>query len=184
LFYGQSELPWLLPGVVVFAVVGAALGRRLARPLAAPPFVSCLLIVSLGIVLSATLTPLRGTPETAAISQMTCDLSTLAIAPLGWLVSANDRSLNILLFIPLGVSLGLFPRSRHTAVLVLAALVLPFAIEATQLLVPILGRGCESADVIDNLIGLIVGLVSGAVAGQLLTTRATRRATNEEPNTS
>ena len=51
---------------------------------------------------------------------------------------------------------------------VVAAIALPFAIEATQLLVPLLGRGCESADVVDNLIGLAIGLAIGLVAGWLL----------------
>jgi glycopeptide antibiotics resistance protein len=84
------------------------------------------------------------------------------------LIRVDDRSLNVLLFIPLGVSLGLLPRSRRTAVLVLAAVLFPFVIETTQLLVPALSRGCESVDVIDNLTGLAIGLAGGAILGLLL----------------
>ena len=41
---------------------------------------------------------------------------------------------------------------------------LPASIELIQLLVPPLGRECQSADVIDNLTGLVVGLAAGVVA--------------------
>ena len=47
------------------------------------------------------------------------------------------------------------------------ALALPFAIEATQLVVIPLGRACQGADVIDNLTGLVIGLMAGAVLGRL-----------------
>lgn len=51
-----------------------------------------------------------------------------------------------------------------------AAVALPFVIEATQLLVPSLGRACESADVVDNLTGLVLGLAAGAVVARFAPT--------------
>ena len=51
--------------------------------------------------------------------------------------------------------------------LVVGALLLPFAIEITQLLVHVLGRGCQSTDLIDNLTGLVLGLAAGAVIGRV-----------------
>jgi hypothetical protein len=44
---------------------------------------------------------------------------------------------------------------------VLTAVALPFAIEATQLVVTSLDRACQSADVSDNLTGLALGVVAG-----------------------
>jgi hypothetical protein len=66
-----------------------------------------------------------------------------------------------------GVAIGLFPRSRRTAAVVIAAIALPFAIETIQLLLPVLDRACESADVVDNLSGLGIGIGGGVVAGWL-----------------
>jgi glycopeptide antibiotics resistance protein len=69
------------------------------------------------------------------------------------------------MFIPLGATIGLVPRSRRMAVVLIAAIALPFAIEITQMLLPVLARACESADVVDNLTGLVVGIGGGGVAG-------------------
>ena len=124
-------------------------------------------MLSLGIILSATLTPLRWAIDFGATGSGVCDFSRIGLAPLGELLRFNDTSLNILLFIPLGVTIGLVPMSRRKAAVVAAAMALPFAIETIQLLVPWLDRGCQSADVIDNLTGLIVGLAAGSAAGWL-----------------
>jgi glycopeptide antibiotics resistance protein len=71
------------------------------------------------------------------------------------------------MFVPLGVMISLVPRSRRKAAIVVAAIALPFAIETTQMLLPVLDRACESADVIDNLTGLVLGFAGGSVAGWL-----------------
>jgi glycopeptide antibiotics resistance protein len=71
------------------------------------------------------------------------------------------------MFIPLGATIGLVPRSRRMAVVLIAAIALPFAIETAQLLLPVLDRACESADVVDNLTGLFIGLSGGVVAGRI-----------------
>jgi hypothetical protein len=73
-----------------------------------------------------------------------------------------------LFFIPLGLGIGLLGRRRLTGILLLAAIALPFMIETIQLLVPVIARGCQSSDVVDNLIGLSIGLAIGAVAGLLI----------------
>ena len=119
-----------------------------------------------GLIVAATLTPFVGTSSEAPISGL-CDLSRLGFAPLSRLVRVGDESLNVLLFIPLGLAIGLLPASSARRALVLGGLALPFLVELTQALVPPLGRGCESADVIDNLSGLLIGLAIGLVAGWL-----------------
>jgi glycopeptide antibiotics resistance protein len=159
----MSNVPWFWPGVLLSTVLGVAIATRLGRALGIPATLAGALVVTTGIIIAATLTPLRTALDSGAVGTGTCDFSRLGLAPLADLASRNDTSLNILLFIPLGAAIGLIGRSRVTAALTLAAIALPFAIETIQLLAPILARGCQSADVIDNLSGLTIGLVIGAL---------------------
>ncbi|MFO7531122.1 MAG: VanZ family protein, partial [Candidatus Limnocylindrales bacterium] len=73
----------------------------------------------------------------------------------------NAVSLNVLLFIPLGLAIGLLPRTRARRYLIVGGFALPVVVEATQSLITVLGRGCESADVFDNAMGMAIGLVMG-----------------------
>jgi hypothetical protein len=161
---GFNVLPWLLPGLVVSAIAGAFVGRRVGRAFATGPTIGWGLVVAFGLIVSATLTPLRAGLDFASSGIGTCDFSRIGIAPIGQLFRLGDTSLNVLLFMPLGLALGLVPRSRRRNVLAVAAISAPFVIEIAQLLLPILGRGCQSADVFDNLTGLVVGWIVGAGA--------------------
>jgi glycopeptide antibiotics resistance protein len=152
-----TAIPWLVPGVLASLVASLLLAPILRRLLGASIAVALLLVVSTGIIISATLTPLGGIGWEAEAGR-SCDLDRIALAPIPMLLSVNDTSLNILLFVPLGVSIGLVPRSRRALAALIPAVAFPFGIEVTQLLVPVLGRGCESADVVDNLTGLVIGL--------------------------
>jgi glycopeptide antibiotics resistance protein len=158
---GSRDYPWFLPGVMLAIVVGAIAARPLARALSTRPAVAWLLITSLGIALAATLTP--QTLAGATTSSGTCDLARIGLAPWDELLAVSDSSLNVLLFVPLGLAIGLLPRSRRRTMVAGAALLLPVAIEATQVLVPALHRICQSADVVDNLLGLAIGLGAGIV---------------------
>ena len=77
----------------------------------------------------------------------------------------SDATFNVFLYIPFGFAIGLFPSSRRKVALILAAIALPFAIEAIQLIVVSLDRACQSADVSDNLTGLVIGLLGGIAIG-------------------
>jgi glycopeptide antibiotics resistance protein len=88
-------------------------------------------------------------------------------ASIAELLSFGDPTYNVLLFVPLGLAIGLIPPSRRMAALGVAAVILPFAIETTQLLATGLGRACQSSDIADNLTGLVIGLVIGVVARRL-----------------
>ena len=160
-------LPWFVPAVAISVAIGLVANGRVARALGVNRAVALSLVVSLGAILSATLTPLRGALAFGAIGSGTCDLSRMGLAPLRELFAVNDVSLNVLLFIPLGLSIAFIPRSRLKVIVLIASIALPVAIEGTQLLVPALDRACESADVIDNLTGLTIGLGFGVVAGRL-----------------
>ena len=99
--------------------------------------------------------------------------------------AAAQTTHNVILFVPLGLAIGLLGRSAVTARLLVAALASPVVIEAIQSLAPMLGRGCQSRDVVDNLLGLGIGLVLGALLSVVRAGRTRRsrsaRGTPEEP---
>ena len=166
---GESlDVPWFLPGFAISVVVGIAASGILGRALGVRRALAWAIVISLGIIAAATLTPRWQALEFGALGSSSCDMSRLGPAPLDELLRPTLSLGNILMFIPLGATIGLLPRSRRKASIVIAAIALPFGIETTQLLVPALDRACESADVVDNLTGLAIGLAGGVVAGRLV----------------
>jgi glycopeptide antibiotics resistance protein len=163
-----GSIPWLLPGLLLAFVLGLLSARWVSGHLRSHPMVAWLMIVGLGLVFSATLTPLRGAIENGTVGTGACDLSGLwPLSPSSWF-TFGDRPMNILMFLPLGLAIGLIPRSPTKIWLVIVATVMPFALESVQLLVPILGRGCEGIDLVDNLTGLLLGLGVGSVVGRFV----------------
>jgi glycopeptide antibiotics resistance protein len=161
------DLPWLLPGVAISFIVSIVASGAVGGALRVRWPVACVLVLSFGVIISATLTPQWEALAFGAQGTSSCDLSRIGLAPLEELLAVNETSLNVLLFVPLGASIAFIPSSRRKVVVAVAAIAMPFAIEATQLLVPLLDRGCQSADVIDNLTGLAIGFAGGLVAGWL-----------------
>ena len=156
-----SVVPWVLPGIAVSVALALILCRPVGRRLRIGAPLTWAILVAFGLVVSATLLPLRAAIDFEAVGSGTCDLSRIGLAPIPELLRFDDTSLNVALFIPLGVAIGLVQALRPRAALCIAAIALPFAIETVQLVAPILDRGCQSADVVDNLNGLAVGLVIG-----------------------
>jgi glycopeptide antibiotics resistance protein len=166
---GESlDLPWLLPGAAIAVIVSIAASGVVGRALCIRRSVAWLMVLSLGIILAATLTPQGEALQFGARGSSSCNLSRLGPVLFGEFLRPTEASLNVLLFIPLGATIGLVPRSRRKAAIMIAAIALPFAIETIQLLVPALDRGCESADVVDNLTGLAIGLAGGVVTRRLV----------------
>ncbi len=164
----QHALPWLVPGTLAFAIIGVILAVRVSRVLRTYQIVAWLLVVSAAIVIFATLAPLYGVFEPSATGPGRCDMSNISMISLDDLTSPSDRALNVILFVPLGIAIGLLPGSRWKALLAVAAMAAPFVIETTQLLVPALNRGCQAIDVIDNLTGLAIGMILGTSVGVLM----------------
>lgn len=161
-------LPWLLPGTALAFAASLLASNRVSRWLGVRRSVAWIGLFSLGVILSSTLSPQDppfGIPPGAV---RTCDATRTWIAPLSEVLRGSDATLNILLFIPLGWAIGTAPWSARKAVVVLGVSALPFAIEVVQLLVTVIRRGCESADVVDNLTGLAVGLLAGVVTTRLV----------------
>ncbi len=128
------------------------------------PIVAAGLILGAGIALSATVTPSLDALTHHARGSGSCDLGRIALASSSQLGRAGEVALNVLLLVPMGSAIGLLPRRRSTMVVLAAAVALPFAVEATQLVVVRLGRECQAGDVIDNLTGLALGaLITAAV---------------------
>jgi hypothetical protein len=168
-----EALPWFLPGLAVSLALGLVLAPPLARALGATRAVAYLLIVSLGAVVSATLLPTAGGFDWAAAGVGGCEVHRAWLAPLGHYLRPTEESLNVLLFVPLGIALALLPRSARTAAVIATAVAMPALVETTQMLLPVLGRGCEVGDVVNNSIGLVLGLVVGLGAGRIGTAART-----------
>jgi glycopeptide antibiotics resistance protein len=160
-------IPLFLPGLGVSIVAAFLLAGAARRTLDAGLLLSWVLIVSLGLILSATVTPSGEANQSGMAGMAACDVSRIGFAGIREVLVFGDTGLNVVLFVPLGAAIGLLPRSREKAVIVVGAIALPFAIETVQLLLPSLHRGCQSADVVDNLTGLAIGLAGGFVAGWL-----------------
>jgi hypothetical protein len=157
----MGVLPWFVPGLALSMTIALFASRPVGKALGVPRPLAWAILVAFGVIVSATLTPLRGAIDFEAVGTGTCDLSRIGLAPIAELLRLDDTSLNVALFIPLGIAIGLVRPTGSRAALILASIALPFAIETIQLLAPILDRGCQSADVVDNLTGLFVGLLIG-----------------------
>jgi hypothetical protein len=163
-----EDFAWFWPGVLISVAVAIVFGRWLGRALRISRAVASLLIVGAGLIASATLTPSREALTQGAVGPGTCEIGRVGPASVAELLSFGDPTFNVLLFVPLGLAIGLIPASRRMAVLVGVAVILPFAIEMIQLLATGLGRACQTSDVADNLTGLAIGLVVGVVARRLM----------------
>ena len=159
----MGNVPWFWPGVAISVVLGIVAAARVSRSLAIGPAHAVALVVSIGIIIAATLTPLRDALVSGAVGSGVCDLARIGPPPIRDLVGLTDTTLNLVLFAPLGVAIGLLPRTRRRAALLAIAFAGPFVIETIQLLAPVLDRGCQSADVVDNLTGLVAGLIIGTL---------------------
>lgn len=176
-----SEFAWLRPGIAISVVLSIVLGGRAARALGVSRMVATTLLFGAGLIVAATLTPSREALTQGAVGTGTCEFGRVVPASVAELLSLGDPTFNVLLFVPLGLAIGLFPATRRKPLLVSAAFVLPLGIEAIQLLATGLGRGCQSSDVADNLTGLVIGLAIGVVAGHLTRSEARRRQERSAP---
>ncbi len=167
-----ATVPLFLPGLVLTVLVGMLSARPLARAARIQPALALLLITSVGLIVSATLTPVRDVLEDGAVSSGTCDLGRAGWAPLWMYLRPTGAALNVVLFLPLGLALGLVPADRGwRRVAIGLGLLSPFLVEGTQLLLRPLGRGCEAADIVDNLSGVLIGLAMGALVRLVVTAR-------------
>jgi glycopeptide antibiotics resistance protein len=149
------------PGLLITIVVSLAVARPLARRIGAAPFVGLLLVLGLGLIVSATLTPSRDALRFGAEGTGQCQLTPIDLDAIAAMFQFGDPGFNFLLFVPFGLAIGLMPASRIRTRIVIGAFLLSPLIELTQLVVTPLDRACQSSDVFDNIAGLIAGLAIG-----------------------
>jgi hypothetical protein len=162
--------PLLVPGVAIALIVGVALAPWASARTGLSPLLAGMLVFAFGAIVAITLTPGSG----EFFGRSWC--GGLRPPPrLGQLVSiSSEHGLNVLLFVPLGILIGLIPRARPFAIAAVIAGSMPIVIEWIQYSVPRLDRICQTWDALENLMGLILGLVVGvALAYGLRTVRRT-----------
>ena len=152
-----GDYAWFVPGVGVALVVAIVAGSVVGRAFGESRGVGFSIVLSLGVIAAATLTPSRDALLFGATGSGRCDLAAIGLPALHDFRTLNDISLNVALFLPLGLTIGATGPSRRSLVLLVAGMALPVAIEAIQLLATALDRSCQAVDVIDNETGLLVG---------------------------
>jgi glycopeptide antibiotics resistance protein len=152
--------PWALPMFGVGVIVAVLVYPMLALRLGIRRYVMLGWLLALLLVIATTLTPQGGAHLGAGMKACWMNVQ----GPIGFSSSSetSQRSLNVLLFVPLGLATALMPR-RYLVALCLLGLVLPSIIESLQYVVPSLDRQCSTVDVIDNVTGFVVGVVVGLV---------------------
>lgn len=166
-FWFVTRLPWVVPGVLITLVLSVACSGVVARWMRLPRALGWLLLFSTGVILSGTLTPLGPDYRAGPDADRSCDFSRIGLAPLAEIAKPTDVLLNILMFIPLGFAISVAPWSFRKAAILLVALALPILIESIQLVVSPIARGCQTADVADNLTGLVIGFLAGVLASSI-----------------
>ena len=167
-----GDLPWALPLLLASIVLGLVLARPLGRALSEPPWVAAMLVISIGLIVSYTLTPRSGA-SWASIVAAPADrtgLDDLVQAPWHWW-PLDARSLNVLLFIPLGFAIAFIGRRWLRWAFIACAVVAPFAIEGVQLVVSRLDRLPQWVDVVDNITGVVIGLLLGLAVSWMASRR-------------
>jgi hypothetical protein len=108
-----DTVPWFVPGAAISLVVGLAVSGPVGRALGVTRFVALVLVLSLGLVLSATLTPQREALLDGASGSGGCDFSRVTFASVAFYGAENDAGENILMFIPLGAAVAVIPDRRR-----------------------------------------------------------------------
>jgi glycopeptide antibiotics resistance protein len=159
-----AATPWAIPGSLLVLATAAWASRGLARTLRASRLYAFGFAASLGTALLFTLSPsLDAGPGRHRFASLEVTLDTFRN-----LGGINETTLNVALFVPLGL-LAALHRTRSVRIpLIAAASAIPLVIEATQYALPSLGRsGFQMNDVIANLLGVTLGLGLGTIARRL-----------------
>ena len=167
----EFRYPTILPVAILAIVLATLLCTAVAHRLGTGRRVAWLLMASLGFILALTIAPSRQALTVGMTGPVACDLSRIGPASLATYARMDDPFLNILVFVPFGLAVGLLPAGRAKWSILVAAVLLSPAIETTQALVVAMGRSCESGDIFDNLFGLAIGVAVGLLARAALRRR-------------
>lgn len=145
--------------LLLLALAALLLASPVSRLLRSSRLLAFATVAAVGLVLVATLTPggYGGVPVPWHIGGL------LPVLPdRVELSTVNQVSLNVALFVPLGICAALLTRPAAALAAVALAATTPFAIELTQYAIPELHRvGLQGDDIGANLLGLGAGVIVG-----------------------
>ena len=167
---------WTLVALAAGAVLSLLLWRPLARWRRWQSAATLASLLFLTLTLALTVTPKGHDPPTNVYACIPNDLPDLIFNIFHTGGGLTGDLLNLMLMLPLTFSLTLATRRVLPGVAV--AMLLPFAIELTQTVLP--GRYCAISDVVSNGAGALLGV---ALAHQLLVhrSRPVHRCPEESP---
>ncbi|MFC5885885.1 hypothetical protein RMN57_10680 [Kitasatospora sp. CM 4170] len=162
-----GTMPMFWPGLLCSLVPAALLNRVVGRWLRAHWAVAFVLLLALGGLVTLTLLPDAWGPFWAYSGRAArhCDLTGFGLRPLRAFTTVNPTSLDVALFVPIGLAAALAGTRARAAAVLLGATALPFAVEAVQYALPGIGHACTAQDVLDSLLGLALGAAAGLLAG-------------------
>jgi hypothetical protein len=158
---GLHALPWFLPVILLTGLTATVLSGPVGRLIGSPAWVVFVAIGSLGLIAAITLTPTPAAITAPTVS--TCLVERLRPPYLYQLIYPNETSLNVALFVPLGVACALVHRWGQLIVATFLAFWVPFGVEAVQYEFPELHRVCSTSDIMANLTGLGLGFVGALI---------------------
>lgn len=163
----QASVPWAIPVVLGSVAVAVVVGALLQRRWGATAWLVAAAIVSVGLIVGITLTPNAGYDGTPFVDPRPDP------GPWGYLTAPaywfhlDARSLNVALFIPLGLTLALLARGSMRWVILAIGLAAPWLVEGLQRVLPF-ARDTQYIDVADNSTGFVVGFLLGFATGLLI----------------
>ncbi|MFJ9870938.1 VanZ family protein [Streptomyces sp. NPDC101165] len=160
--------PLFWPGTLVSVIAGLLCRRSLGRRLGSTPLTAFFLVLSLGGIITLTLLPDLRDQYLDSVRYAEPDWATNWHIPRpAELATANQESLNVALFVPLGAVITRIRPWTRALVLAAGAAVLPFGIETVQHAAPWLLRAPDAQDIASNLLGLVLGLTAFSVLSVL-----------------
>ncbi|MFI5955400.1 VanZ family protein [Cryptosporangium sp. NPDC051539] len=157
-----------MPIAVIVLALAAVGWRPIVRKLGTHPIVAAGLLLSLAGIAIVTLTPAPA-PFANPWQGWGCIRAGWQPDWLPWPFtgSINGRSLNVWMFVPLGVFTALTGKRKSTPLTLTAfGVLIPIGIEAAQRVLP-LNRFCDTRDVADNVYGLLIGVALGLLVRSL-----------------
>lgn len=154
------------PGLLLSLVPAALLNRPVGRLLRAHWAVGFVLLLGLGGVVVATLLPEAFRLTEGAVRH--CAVEGGRPRSPYELLHVRHIELKLATFAPVGFAAALAGTRRRTAVALLGAAALPFAVSAVHYAVPAIGRACDVQDVWDGVQGVALGAALGLAVGPLV----------------
>lgn len=169
----QEAVPWAIPVFAASVVIAIAVGCGLQRAgwrapvgvgAGSPPVSAWLiagLIVSIGFIVALTLTPNAQSDSVLVDPRSDQGAWGYLREPEFW-AHVDSRSLNVVLFIPLGITLALLTRGVARGWALAVGLSVPWLVEGLQVVLPF-DRDPQVIDLVDNSTGLVLGFVIGVL---------------------